>query len=716
MVTEVNSSFEVNPKRLTRNEAVSFCHARLIECGLTDWHVRLNTDVNSGFLGMCLHTDKTIVLSGHHIDIHDELMIKNTINHEISHALVGAGHAHDETWKTQAIACGCYDTNPCSNLSLSPEAIDAIRSGATLELEVEETVIRTPKFRVTRLLERCPECGKVAVEKSVVEMNDIRTVRLECGHLIIKRLPKATPFHSFISADADSRCAHEWNHTFCTKCKAKRPYDFQVDGMRACERSLATNKGFGFFDEMGLGKTIQVFGYLKFHADEACPVLFIVKSGILFQFFSQSLIWLGDDWVGQVIRTSKDGVIPNLKAYFISYDMLVPKTRKGKNGKLIQQGFDIQKLIDRGIKTIVLDECQLIKNTDASRTQQVRKLVKSADKVIALSGTPWKNRGSEFYSVLSMMAPTKFPSFKQFEDRWVEYYWDGNNYKQGGIRNVPAFKEFIKDIVIRREYNEVMTEFPEVNRTLYYTDLDSVNQEMYDESVSDFVAWWNSRIIGGVEDKSAAFGQDNIIAKLARMRHILGLAKIPATMEFVEDYVSETERKLVLFTHHVDVAEILHDKLKDLYEDQMPVLRLEGGMDPAKRFQLQEEFNASPRALMVASTLAAGEGINLQTCADAVLVERQWNPANEDQAAPGRFKRIGQEAKQVNVTCITGYQTVDDILHGIVERKRNQFHKVHGSGDVPQWNVQDIMREVADGIVQQFNQKKKSNVSQFVRR
>ena len=698
-----NSDFEV--QSISRADATSYCHARLIECGLTDWHVRLTTDMTKGFLGLCSHKDKAIILSAQHIDIHDVKMVKNTINHEIAHALT-PGHSHDDIWKTKAKECGCYDTNPCSSLSFTPEAIDAIRSGALLKVEIEETVIRTPHYKVTRLQERCEQCGKVAVEKRTNELNGWKIIEFTCGHFLFKELPKATPFHELISADADPNCEHEWNHTFCTKCSAKKPFQFQIDGMKFIENALVTNKGAGIFDEMGLGKTIQSLGYLKYHP-EKFPVLFIVKSGILFQFFKQSLIWLGDDYIGQVIRTSQEPVIPNLKCYFISYDLLIPKTRKNKKtSKIINQGFDIEKLIKRGIKTIVLDECQLVKNPDSSRTQQVRKLVTVAEHVIPLSGTPWKNRGSEFFTVLNMIAPFKFNSHQGFLNRWVEYYWDGNKYKEGGIRNVAAFKEYVKEIIIRREYNEVMHEYPEVNRTLYYTDLEGTNQEMYDEQVSDFVKWWNSKVIGGDED-SGGFGTENIMAKLARMRHILGLAKIPATLDFVDEYVEETDRKLVLFVHHIDVGQILYDKLSERYASEMPVLKLTSDLDAGKRFQLQEEFNAAPRAIMIASTLAAGEGINLQTCADAVLVERQWNPANEDQAAPGRFKRIGQLAKNINVTCITGFGTVDDILHGIVERKRAYFHKTMNKGDVPSWSVQDIMKEVAEGIVKQFNSKGK---------
>ena len=58
------------------------------------------------------------------------------------------------------------------------------------------------------------------------------------------------------------------------------------------------------------------------------------------------------------------------------------------------------------------------------------------------------------------------------------------------------------------------------------------------------------------------------------MRHILGLAKIPATLEFVDDFVEETDRKLVIFVHHIDVGQILYDKLSELYGNRMPVLKL----------------------------------------------------------------------------------------------------------------------------------------------
>jgi SNF2 family DNA or RNA helicase len=510
---------------------------------------------------------------------------------------------------------------------------------------------------------------------------DRKFLFLECGHLIVKSIPKGTPFGTLLSSDE------------------KKPYPFQTDGMRFIEAALSINKGAAIFDEMGLGKTIQGLGYLKFHP-ERLPALFIVKSAIKFQWFKEILRWCGNDFLAQMISSSSDWLIPGLKCYIISYDMLVFKSRQGKNGKTIKQGFDGARFKELGIKTVILDECQQIKNPDAARTQEVRKICKDAS-VIAFSGTPWKNRGSEFYTVLNMLAPMKFPSYERFLREWVDYYWDGQYQKQGGIRRIPQFREYIKDIALRREISEVMSELPDVNRTLFFTELEKIEQDTYDGEVSEFVKWYNEH--GDDND----FGtSSNILAKLARMRHITGLAKIPATVEFVETFIEETGRKICIFVHHKDVGEILQSEISSKLS-KIPVFKLTADLDSLTRFQIQEKFNATECCVLVASTLASGEGINLQTCGDAILHERQWNPQNEDQAAPGRFRRIGSTSKQINVTFVTASGTVDEILANIVERKRGYFHNTMNKGEQVVWNQGQITKELAEGIVNDWNKKNK---------
>ena len=685
---------------MTRQEAAQFARDEMNKNGLQAWSIRLNQNADGHFLGLCSYKDKCIILNAHHIDIHPTPDVMNTIRHEIAHALC-PGEGHNEVWADKARVVGCDNTLPCSTLSLSPIIIDAIRSGATVEVTFEEQVIRTPKYNITRLQDKCEVCGRVA--KTLREVttefglmpHDIKKIYLECGHVITKKIPKGTPFHTF-QMGGDENCLHTWDKNKCLKCGRFRPFTYQIDGMRFGEAALAVNNGVGFFDEMGLGKTQQAGGVIKFHP-ELQPTLWTVKSGLKGQFAAFLIHWLGDDHVPQIITSSKDYLIPGLKHYIIGYDMMVPKVRQLKNGKTAVQGFDIAQFDRVGIKCVVLDECQQIKNVDSTRTQMVRRVVKGR-KVIALSGTPWKNRGSELFPILNMLDYIKFHSEDAFKRRWVETHWEGRYQREGGIRNIPQFKELTKDIIIRRERTEVMPELPLVNRTKLYVRMTENQERDYDEAVEAFVQWY--------ETEAANVSGMHILAMMARMRHLIALAKIPATMEYVHEFVEDTDRKLVIFVHHKDVSDILYDEIKTAYggKNGMYIGHVTADSD---KFTISQKFNSEKRGILVASQLASGEGFNWQTCSDCIMHERQWNPGNEEQAE-GRFIRIGQEAESVNAiyTEAEGLSSIDTQIDAIVERKRAAFHATMNKSEAPKWSEASLGKELADAIVAGHKRKK----------
>jgi superfamily II DNA or RNA helicase len=688
---------------MTRQKAAELLRAELNKHGLTDWSVRLNQNPDTRFLGLCSYKDKCIILSAHHVDIHPDPDVVNTIKHEVAHALC-PGHGHDDVWATRAREIGCDNTLPCSNLSLSPHIIDAIRSGADVEVTFDEQVIRTPRYNVTRLQDKCEVCGKVAKtasEKLIVMPGDtapdMKIITLECGHALMRKIPKGTPFHTFI-AFADKDCKHVWNKNSCTLCPAKRPYDFQLEGMKFLEAGLNVNHGAACFDEMGLGKTVQAGAVVYFNQALLSPTLYIVKASLKYQQSSFLLNWMGDAHVPQIISTSKDWLIPGLKHYIIGYDMLVPKTRTLKSGKVVNSGFDISQFDRVGIKCVVLDECQQIKNVDSTRTQMVRKVCKGR-KVIALSGTPWNNKGSELFPVFNMMDPMKFNSEEGFKRQWVDYYWQGSFRKEGGIRRIPQFKEFTKDICIRRERKEVEVELPLINRTKLNVVMTPDQEGVYDEAVEEFVKWYEEQ----AEGLSGMF----IIAAMAKMRHLVALAKIPTTLEYVDEFIEDTDRKLVVFAHHKDVQAILFEEIKNKYGTTIPVLQINAEMDDYKRNSTCDQFNASPRCIMVASQLASGEGLNLQTCSDCIMHERQWNPGKEEQCE-GRFIRIGSTATSVSAVYahMEGLTAIDQTLDAIVERKRIQFHNLMNKGEAERWSEDSIVKELAESIVRGHHAKK----------
>lgn len=583
----------------------------------------------------------------------------------------------------------------------------------------------SPKKHLSIQCKVCIKEGKPPSPAIVIlekETGDKKLIKYSCGHFVVVDIPKPPDFSSIIF-DGSPDCKHTFtlpvkatHKTICSKCNAKRPYPFQVTGMEMAFKSFKVRNGFAILDYMGLGKTIQAMGIVKFLPLDELPVLWIVKSGLKYQFLGEMLRILGNAYCPLMILGGKDGVLPGFKNYIISYDTL--------------RTFDTDKFVKLGIKMVVLDEVQQIKNKDSRRAQEVTDLIFKLPgiKVLPLSGTPWKNRGSELFTMFNLIAPDKFPSFQQFVNQWVDYYLDSNSgkYKEGGIRNVKAFKEYVKDLCIRREPEEVMPEFPPITRTRLLCEIPEIEEEAYANEMDQFAEWF---IALTLEGKSAS--SQEIIAKLARMRHIVGLAKVPFSMEHIEEYLDETDGKILIGVHHQDVGLMMTNQLKEYCKKnhpKIPVVNITSDMDGAQRSKAQDIFNRTERAICVASTLAAGEGLNLQTCDYVYNHERQWNPANEEQFE-GRCRRIGQ-LKKIKSQYPHAKGTTDEHLDRLVERKRINFNAVmnHDFIESPQikgickickkdepshevsWEPDGMMQELALSLVEDYQKNKKIRV------
>lgn len=76
------------------------------EHGLGHWSFRFDARAVKR-LGACRHGERTISLSEKLVRLADEATVRNTILHEIAHALVGPGHGHNAVWRRKATAIGC---------------------------------------------------------------------------------------------------------------------------------------------------------------------------------------------------------------------------------------------------------------------------------------------------------------------------------------------------------------------------------------------------------------------------------------------------------------------------------------------------------------------------------------------------------------------------------------------------------------------------------
>jgi predicted SprT family Zn-dependent metalloprotease len=89
----------------TRQSAGQLARELMDEHGLYDWTLRFDRSVKR--FGQCRYSSRTISLSAPLVERNTIERARNTILHEIAHALVGPGHHHNRVWRSKAIEIGC---------------------------------------------------------------------------------------------------------------------------------------------------------------------------------------------------------------------------------------------------------------------------------------------------------------------------------------------------------------------------------------------------------------------------------------------------------------------------------------------------------------------------------------------------------------------------------------------------------------------------------
>lgn len=514
---------------------------------------------------------------------------------------------------------------------------------------------------MARLIQKCIYCGKIIQEKSRIDFPNERMIEYECGHIIT--IPR-----SELKDAGDIK-----------SISGKQLYHFQCDNVNA----IADNDGrFGIFDEMGLGKTPSAICFLLTYP-EYLPALILVKAGLKLQWTREIIDWSNGKIIPQIINKPNEPIL-GMPITIISLDLV-----KNMMKQILLTNFN----------TVVIDECQAIKNPTSKRAIAVKEICKDKKAIIPLSGTPFKNNGSEFFTILNIIAPTKFPSYSHFIYRWVDsYIGSGGFRKLGGIipRRIPEFKEYCKDIFLRHERKDVMPDLPVITRNLRVIDMeDEELKKAYNKKTKEFSDLYDDYEAGGSKDQTE---YSNLLAMMARLRHLTGIAKVDPTIEFVEEFLLTTDRKIVIFTHHKDVANMMTTKLLSICSDGgYPVpLQITSEDSMEDRDYRISEFQNNGHRILIAPTLACGEGLNMQFCADCIIMEREWNPMNEEQAE-GRFIRIGQKSDVVISTYPTAANTIDEMLAQLVERKRAQFTSVM-SDKITSWDQSSIIKELMSEV------------------
>jgi SNF2 family DNA or RNA helicase len=417
-------------------------------------------------------------------------------------------------------------------------------------------------------------------------------------------------------------------------------------------------------DQQGLGKTIQVITACKELDIER--ILVVCPKPVISVWEQEIPIWdtsaravplLGTP--AQKTRALKEGWAFQGRTYFIT-----------NWETLLQASVPLANL---PWHCVVADEAHRIKNRKAKRTKALKKI--RTQRKFAATGTPFDKNPDELWSLLNWLSPGRWKSYWQFYNSYLEWTDTPWGREITGLKSDGKLLEAdIQPWVLRRLKSQVLTELPPKQYQYIWCNLSKTQYEIYQQLSRDFLA----------EFDGITVETPGVLARLTRFRQLTASpavldADLPddsLKLDAVADYISDMDEPVVVFSCFVDSLWLLADRIGK-FKEKRPVWIYTGDTSHEDKKQFIEQFQSQKpgeKGIFLATIGAAGVGITLHRASTVLFIDRDWSPANNEQAED-RVHRMGQPSS-VNVVTFAVPKTIDTHVLKLLDEKRETFAKV----------------------------------------
>jgi len=471
--------------------------------------------------------------------------------------------------------------------------------------------------------------------------------------------------------------------------------DYQAEGVAWLERQ----DGCGLLaDEQGTGKTCIIMAYI--HKCQMLPALIVVPNTLKLNWRNEILAMTGTAYRINVVGKSysrrqtelrasrhpnviySKTPVPGCDLYIINYDILSSNCAA------------LEKL---DLKFMAVDESHKIKNPTAKRTQAVQRLAVGGydDKttgvqtfgpgirrVVMMSGTPLVNRPLELWTSVNTLASwvPEFGTFTRFVWRYTNarktpYGWDFN-----GANNTDELHALLnKHVMLRRLKADVLKELPAKTYRTLPLEFDRTEYDRVEAAFKGIN--WAAGMQAIINMGGQVPTSDAAIVAIQKLREIAGYAKLPAVVEWIQDYTAEGE-KLVVFAHNRRVIEHIKTALESDPDYKDAVAVIYGGVtDEARADAVMNFQNADSVRVIIVGINVGGFGLTLTAAKSVAFVQLPWSPGEISQCAD-RIHRLGQTADSVTVWNLVAECTIEEEMADMLFNKGQIIDAVLDAGRV----------------------------------
>ena len=318
---------------------------------------------------------------------------------------------------------------------------------------------------------------------------------------------------------------------------------------------------------------------------------------------------------------------------------------------------------DYRFSMLVVDEAHYIKNAEAQRTANVKRIAEHAERLLFMTGTALENRVDEMVSLISMLQPAVARSVR------------GMKF----MPSAPQFREKVAPVYFRRKREEVIQELPEKTESMEWCTLLPLEEMDYEWAVMNRNYMEARRVSWNAKD----------IRQSSKARRM---------MELIEE-AAEDGRKILVFSFFLDTIA----RVRELLGERC-IGPITGAVAPARRQEIIDAFDRAPAGTVLAAQIVSGgTGLNIQSASVVILCEPQLKPSTENQAI-SRAYRMGQ-VRNVLVYRLLCDDTIDERITDLLAEKQAIFDAFADKSEAAKMSLEldpktlgDIIQEEIDRI------------------
>ena len=460
--------------------------------------------------------------------------------------------------------------------------------------------------------------------------------------------------------------------------KVKTLYEFQEEGVSWILSNFNQRKGCLLAYDMGLGKTTvacEVVRKLfeKKNKDENFPILIVVPSSIIYS-------W-SEEFENSCIKTSIFHSSSKTNLFEISdTDILITTyhTFALKREKIF-------KSMSKEFKSIIVDECALLKNNNTNIYIQLHSVIHRFKNRLFLSALPSENKPSELFNIFSFVQPDLLGYDEEtFNHNIGDYIVYGTRKNASPAQKSLAFEKslvlmnIIKPYILRKTIN---SEKKKLNKKslkgdiVVWCGLNRHQRQLYDYEMG----------------KKNNFNQEH------RLRAIINgtcesikpehsIEKHKMIVKMIRTFFDENKSTVVFFKYR-KVLEKINEMLKTfMHKNNIGIFH--GGINSTSRKNIVKLFNKGEIKVLLMTSRSGGYGINLQKATKLIIAEVDYNPVISEQCS-ARSYRINQ-TKDVCIYRLVTKDTIEEKIYLRCIEKMNANKLVIGDNLDDEKNMRNI--------------------------